>query len=99
MISVTNSFTNSLIYFAEKDKNFVVLDADLSDDLNLKKFSNLYPKRFILDVRFMIRSSLLEITSNFKSGELQIQAAQVRQMIRALFSNTDHRQKALAKIH
>ena len=54
---------------------------------------------FILDVRFMIRSSLLEITSNFKSGELQIQAAQVRQMIRALFSNTDHRQEALAKIH
>ena len=47
MISVTNSFTNSLIYFAKKDKNFVVLDADLSDDLNLKKFSNLYPKRFI----------------------------------------------------
>ncbi len=47
MISVTNSFTNSLIHFAKKDKNFVVLDADLSDDLNLKKFSNLYPKRFI----------------------------------------------------
>ena len=47
----------------------------------------------------MIRSSLLEITSNFKNGELQIQAAQVRQMIRALFSNTDHRQEALAKIH
>ena len=36
MISVTNSFTNSLIHFAKKDKNFVVLDADLSDDLNLK---------------------------------------------------------------
>ena len=47
MISVTNSFTNSLIHFAKKDKNFVVLDADLSDDLDLKKFSNLYPKRFI----------------------------------------------------
>ena len=47
MNSVTNSFTNSLIYFAKKNKKFVVLDADLSDDLNLKKFSNLYPKRFI----------------------------------------------------
>ena len=47
MISVTNSFTNSLIYFAKNNKKFVVLDADLSDDLNLKKFSNLYPKRFI----------------------------------------------------
>ena len=47
MNSVTNSFTNALIYFAKKNKKFVVLDADLSDDLNLKKFSNLYPKRFI----------------------------------------------------
>lgn len=58
-----------------------------------------YDQTKLEDVRFMIRSSLLEITSNFKSGELQIQAAQVRQMIRALFSNTDHRQEALAKIH
>ena len=47
MLSVTNSFTNSLINFAKKNNNFVVLDADLSDDLNLKKFSNTYPKRFI----------------------------------------------------
>ena len=47
MISVTNSFTNSLIKFAKKNKNFVVLDADLSDDLDLQKFSNLYPSRFI----------------------------------------------------
>ena len=47
MISVTNSFTNSLLNFAKSNDKFVVLDADLSDDLNLKKFSNLYPKRFI----------------------------------------------------
>ena len=47
MLSVTDSFTNSLIHFAKKNKNFVVLDADLSDDLSLKRFSNLYPKRFI----------------------------------------------------
>ena len=47
MNSVTNGFTNSLINLAKKNKKFIVLDADLSDDLNLKKFSNLYPKRFI----------------------------------------------------
>jgi len=58
-----------------------------------------YDQTKLEDVRFMIRSSLLEITSNFKNGELQIEASQVRQMIRALFSNTDHRQQALAKIH
>jgi len=47
MLSVTNSFTKSLINFAKKNKNFIILDADLSDDLNLKKFSNAYPSRFI----------------------------------------------------
>ncbi len=47
MTPVTDSFTNSLINFAKKNDKFIVLDADLSDDLNLKKFSNLYPKRFI----------------------------------------------------
>lgn len=47
MFSVTNSFTNELINLAKKNKNFIVLDADLSDDLNLKKFSKIYPNRFI----------------------------------------------------
>ena len=46
MNSVTNSFTNSLIYFAKKNKKFVLIEADLSDDLNLKKFSKVYTKRF-----------------------------------------------------
>ena len=31
----------------QKNKKFIVLDADLSDDLGLKKFSDLYPKRFV----------------------------------------------------
>ena len=47
ILSVTNKFTESLIYFAKKNKNFIVLDADLSDDLNLKNFYNKYPRRFI----------------------------------------------------
>lgn len=46
-LSVTESFIKSLISFAKKNNNFVVLDADLSDDLGLKKFSYQYPKRFI----------------------------------------------------
>ena len=46
-LPITEKFTDSLIFFAEKNKNFAVLDADLSDDLNLKKFSKKYPKRFI----------------------------------------------------
>ena len=33
---ITNSLTESLIKFSKKNKNIVVLDADLSDDLNLK---------------------------------------------------------------
>ena len=44
---VTYSFTDCLIEEAKKNKNIVVIDADLSDDVNLKKFSNKYPKRFI----------------------------------------------------
>ena len=47
LFSVTEAFTKSLILHAEKNKNFVVLDADLSDDLNLKKFSKKFPNRFI----------------------------------------------------
>lgn len=46
-LSITEKFTDSLILFAKKNKNFAVLDADLSDDLNLKKFSKKYPNRFI----------------------------------------------------
>ena len=44
---ITFSFTDSLIKLSKKNKKFVVLDADLSDDLGLKKFSDLYPFRFI----------------------------------------------------
>jgi len=44
---VTNAFTDHLIKCAKKNKKFVILDADLSDDLNLKKFSTIYPHRFI----------------------------------------------------
>jgi len=44
---VTNSFTDCLIKLAKKNKKIVVLDADLSDDVNLKKFEKIYPKRFI----------------------------------------------------
>ncbi len=44
---ITNSLTESLIKFSKKNKNIVVLDADLSDDLNLKKFAKIFPNRFI----------------------------------------------------
>ena len=44
---VTFSFTESLIKIAKKNKKIIVLDADLSDDLDLNKFSDLFPKRFI----------------------------------------------------
>ena len=44
---VTYSFTDSLINEAKKNNNIIVLDADLSDDVNLKKFQKKYPKRFI----------------------------------------------------
>ena len=36
IIPVTYKFTASLIKLAKKNKKFVILDADLSDDLNLK---------------------------------------------------------------
>lgn len=44
---VTHSLTDSLVKIAKKNKKIVVLDADLSDDLGLNKFSELFPKRFI----------------------------------------------------
>jgi transketolase len=47
LTSVTSAFTDTLIKLAKKNKKIIVLDADLSDDLNLKKFSKLFPNRFI----------------------------------------------------
>ena len=44
---VTHSFTDCLIEEAKNNRSIVVIDADLSDDVNLKKFSKRYPKRFI----------------------------------------------------
>ena len=44
---ITFSFTEELINISKKKKNIVVLDADLSDDINLKKFLGNFPKRFI----------------------------------------------------
>ena len=52
----------------------------------------------VLDLRFILRSSMLEIVAAFKTSELSLEAGQVRSLIRALFSNTEHRQKALAQI-
>lgn len=52
----------------------------------------------IEDLRFMLRSSLLEIVAAYKNTELQLPAGQIRSLIRALFSNTEHRQSSLAQI-
>jgi hypothetical protein len=50
------------------------------------------------DVRFLLRSSLLEIVGMWKTGETQLKIEDIRNMIRALFSNTDHRSNALAQL-
>ncbi len=44
---ITFAFTEELIKIAKKKPNIIVLDADLSDDVNLKKFANKFPRRFI----------------------------------------------------
>ena len=44
---ITNAFTDALILEAKKNKKIVLLDADLSDDANLKKFKYKFPNRFI----------------------------------------------------
>ncbi len=44
---ITFSFTEELIKISKKNKNIIVLDADLSDDINLKKFAKKFPNRFI----------------------------------------------------
>ena len=44
---ITFAFTEELIKIAKKKSDIVVLDADLSDDVNLKKFANKFPRRFI----------------------------------------------------
>ncbi len=46
-MSVTDSFTKTLINEANTNRKLIVLDADLSDDLGLKKFQKKFPKRFI----------------------------------------------------
>jgi hypothetical protein len=57
-----------------------------------------YGQTEIEDLRFILRSSLMEITAAFRNKEIKIEASIVRSLIRALFSNTDHRQASLAKI-
>ena len=44
---IANSFTDCLIEQSEKKKEIILLDADLSDDANLNKFAQKFPKRFI----------------------------------------------------
>ena len=44
---ITFAFTEELIKIAKKKSDIVVLDADLSDDVNFKKFANKFPRRFI----------------------------------------------------
>ena len=44
---ITNSFTDCLIQEAKNNSKIILLDADLSDDANLKKFASKFPKRFI----------------------------------------------------
>ncbi len=41
-----DAYGDALMELAEKDKDFVVLDADLSLDCRLRKFEDKYPKRF-----------------------------------------------------
>ena len=40
----------------------------------------------------------MEITTSHNNGEMDLEVSVVRSLIRALFSNTDHRQAALLKI-
>ena len=44
---ITNSFTDCLIKQSIRNKKIILLDADLSDDVNLKKFAKKFPNRFI----------------------------------------------------
>jgi transketolase len=44
---ITYSFSDTLTEEAKKNKKIIVLDADLSDDINLKKFQTKFPNRFI----------------------------------------------------
>ena len=50
------------------------------------------------DLRFVLRSSMLEIVAAFNQHELKLTAVQCRALIRALFANTQHRQNSLAQI-
>lgn len=44
---ISYSITKNLIKVANKNKKIIVLDADLADDLDLYKFKENFPKRFI----------------------------------------------------
>ena len=45
--SITKTFTDHLIKISKKNKKIIVLDADLADDLDLYKFRDNFPNRFI----------------------------------------------------
>lgn len=44
---VTEAYGEALVEIAKHNKNFVVLDGDLSADCKLRKFEKMYPHRFI----------------------------------------------------
>ena len=52
----------------------------------------------LLDLRFVLRSSLSDIVGVWKTGDITLSASDVRGLIRALFSNTSKRSDALQKI-
>ena len=78
----------------------IAVDACTPLDMVLNKCSELegYESTVAEDLRFMLRSSLSEITGMWKTGETGLSKEQVRSLIRALFSNTEHRSNALAQI-
>lgn len=78
----------------------IAVDACTPLDQIISKFQILegYGQTPADDIRFMLRSSLTEIVGMWKTGETRLTQSQVRSLIRALFSNTDHRSTALAEI-
>ena len=80
--------------------NDISVDSCTPIDTIISKFGvmNGYDQTVAEDIRFLLRSSLSEIIGMWKTGETKLTSTQVRSMIRALFSNTDHRSNALSLI-
>lgn len=100
ILSKINNYTINIICSHILSLDDISVDSCTPIDMILNKLGDMngYNQTVAEDIRYLLRSSLSEIVGMWKTGETKLNAGQIRSMIRALFSNTEHRSNALSVI-